>query len=227
MNMKQLWQAIRQGTLIKHSPKHYHEWHYYSDVWARTTWMGIKTEKLPLDTWNYQEILFDLKPSLVVEFGTRFGGSALYFASIMRGIGRPFRILSVDIDHHQTSARTKADHDIELFTCSSADSAVTEKIARMRENFPGPVFAILDSDHSQNHVLAEMMVIRPVLAPGDYVIVEDSNVNGHPVLPYFGPGPYEAVEEYFRRFPNDYRHDLERERKFGLTWAPNGHLIRN
>ena len=227
MNIKGLWRKIRQRILIKHSPEHYHEWHYDGGVWTRTFWMGIRTEKLPLDTWNYQEILFELKPSLVVEFGTRFGGSALYFASIMRSVGRPFRILSVDIDHDQTSPRTKADPDIELFTWSSADSAVTDKIAQMREHFPGPVFAILDSDHSQKHVLGEMMVIRPVLTPGDYVIVEDSNVNGHPVLPFFGPGPYEAIEEYFRQFPNDYKHDLERESKFGLTWAPNGYLIRN
>lgn len=189
--------------------------------------MGVKTEKLPLDTWNYQEILFELKPSLVVEFGTRFGGSALYFAMIMRSIGNPFRILSVDIDHDQTSEMTKRDPNVELFTCSSADSLVTQKIADLRKEFPGPVFAILDSDHSKKHVLGEMMVIRPVLRTGDYVIVEDSNVNGHPVLPSYGAGPYEAISEYFRLYPNDYTHDVERESKFGLTWAPNGYLVRN
>jgi cephalosporin hydroxylase len=219
-------ESIKRRILIKHSPERYHLWHYNSKIWTRTTWMGIKTEKLPLDTWNYQEILFELKPSLVVEFGTRFGGSALYFATVMRGIGSPFRVLSVDIDHDQTSAKTKADPDVELFTRSSADPLVTQKIAELRDRFPGPVFAILDSDHSKAHVLGEMMVIRPVLRSGDYVIVEDSNVNGHPVFPNHGPGPYEAIEEYFSSYPNDYAHDTERETKFGLTWAPNGYLIR-
>ncbi len=71
-----------------------------------------------------------------------------------------------------------------------------------------------------------MMNLRDILVAGDYVVVEDSNVNGHPVLKSFGPGPYEAVQEYFRMFPNDYEHDLERERKFGVSAAPNGFLRR-
>jgi cephalosporin hydroxylase len=52
-------------------------------------------------------------------------------------------------------------------------------------------------------------------------------LNGHPVLPAFGPGPYEAIEAYEQEFPNDYTHDLARENKFGWTFAPNGFLIRN
>lgn len=70
------------------------------------------------------------------------------------------------------------------------------------------------------------MNLRPVLVSGDYLVVEDSNVNGHPVLRSFGPGPYEAVREYFRRFPGDYEHDTEREAKFGFTFATNGFLRR-
>ena len=97
---------------------------------------------------------------------------------------------------------------------------------RLDEQLPGPIFAILDSDHSKSHVLAEMMNLRPVLAPGDYLVVEDSNVNGHPVRPFFGPGPYEAVREYFRRFPSDYERDAERAAKFGFSFAPAGFLRR-
>jgi cephalosporin hydroxylase len=51
--------------------------------------------------WNCQEILFDLKPSLVIEFGTCNGGSALFFAGSMRQIGEPFKVLSVDISHNR------------------------------------------------------------------------------------------------------------------------------
>jgi cephalosporin hydroxylase len=82
----------------------------------------------------------------------------------------------------------------------------------------------LDSDHSADHVLAEMRLLRPLLVAGDYLIVEDSNVNGHPVLPGFGP--FEAIEAYEREFPNDYVHDRKREEKFGWTMATNGFLIR-
>ena len=76
-------------------------------------------------------------------------------------------------------------------------------------------------------MLAEMKLLRPLLSAGDYLLVEDSTVNGHPVLPGWGPGPYEAIEAYEREFPNDYTHDVDRENKFGFTFAPNGFLIRN
>jgi cephalosporin hydroxylase len=71
-----------------------------------------------------------------------------------------------------------------------------------------------------------MMNLRDVLIAGDYLVVEDSNVNGHPVKRSFGPGPYEAIQEYFRMFPQDYEHDFEREQKFGFSFAPNGFLRR-
>src|SRR5262249_55907692 len=110
---------------------------------------------------------------------------------------------------------------------SSAAPEIAELIGRLKSEYPGKIFAILDSDHSKNHVLAEMKLLRPLLSSGDYLLVEDSTVNGHPVLPGWGPGPYEAIEEYEAEFPSDYRHDDERENKFGFTFAPNGFLIRN
>jgi cephalosporin hydroxylase len=211
---------------LRSAPTRYHIWHYNSHLWAETNWMGVTTLKSPSDMWNYQEILFTLKPSLVIEFGTRYGGSALYFAAVMRQIGRPFRLLSVDIDAETVSPATRADPDVELLTMSSTDPRVAERIVSLRRDFPGPVFAILDSDHAMAHVLAEMKLLRPLLVEGDYVIVEDSNVNGHPVYPSHGPGPYEAIEAYVREFPDDYLRDVQRERKFGFTWAPNGFLVR-
>src|SRR5262249_1674464 len=62
----------------------YHKWYYNTEVWRQTTWMGVKCWKSVADMWNYQEILFELKPSLVIEFGTAYGGSALFFANVMR-----------------------------------------------------------------------------------------------------------------------------------------------
>jgi cephalosporin hydroxylase len=90
--------------------------------------MGVTTLKSPSDMWNYQEVLVALKPSLVVEFGTRFGGSALFFAAVMRQIGRPFKLLSVDIDAETVSAATRQDPDVELLSASP----------RCGANFPAP-----------------------------------------------------------------------------------------
>ena len=135
---------------LRSAPTRYHIWHYNSHLWTETKWMGVTTLKSASDMWNYQEILFTLKPSLVIEFGTRFGGSALYFAAVLRQIGRPFRLLSVDIDADTVSALTRQDSDIELMTVSSTDPRVAERIAALRREYPGPVFAILDSDHSES-----------------------------------------------------------------------------
>lgn len=205
----------------------YHKWYYNTFVWRKTTWMGINTWKSVSDMWNYQEILFDLKPSVVIEFGSNQGGSALYFANTMRQYGRPFKVLSVDIDHKPLDPVARLDPDIEFVESSSTEPAIAERIRKLREEFPGKVFAILDSDHSKDHVLGEMNLLRPLLTPGDYLLVEDGIVNGHPVLHGWGPGPFEAIEEYEREFPDDYTHDSERETKFGFTFAPRGFLIRN
>jgi cephalosporin hydroxylase len=204
----------------------YHIWFYTTHVWLSTTWMGVVTCKSPSDMWNYQEILCSLKPSLVIEFGTARGGSALFFASVMRQISNRFRVFSVDKEDGAIDEVAKHHPDIELLTMSSTDPRVAARISALRLEHPGPVFAILDSDHTKDHVLAELELMRSLLVPGDYLIVEDSNINGRPVLPGSGPGPFEAIEEYFRRFPDDYTHDVEREKKFGFTFAPGGFLIR-
>jgi cephalosporin hydroxylase len=204
----------------------YHLWYYQKRIWDTTTWIGVKTLKSPSDMWNYQEILTSLKPSLVIEFGTRFGGSALFFADVMRQIGNRFRLLSVDVDASNISDRTRSDPDVELLTLSSVDPRVAERIANLRREYPGPVFAILDSDHAEAHVFAEMQSLRAVLVPGDYLIVEDTNVNGHPVYASHGAGPFEAMDKYFQAHPDDYRRDDAREAKFGFTFATKGFLIR-
>jgi cephalosporin hydroxylase len=206
--------------------RYYHLWYYNTGVWQQTTWMGVQTYKSPMDMWNYQEILVSLQPAVIVEFGTWHGGSALFFSSVMQQIGRPYVVVSVDIAASRISEKAKADPNIRLLTVSSASPEVRESIQFLKQKFPGPTFAILDSDHSKQHVLAEMLNLRDILVAGDYLVVEDSNINGHPVGKSFGPGPYEAIQEYSRMFPHDYEHDFDRERKFGFSFAPNGFLRR-
>ncbi len=82
--------------------------------------MGVITHKFPIDMWNYQEILVLLQPSLVIEFGTCQGGSALFFSSVMQQIGRRYIVVSVDINASGISEKAKADPNIRLLTMSSA-----------------------------------------------------------------------------------------------------------
>jgi cephalosporin hydroxylase len=204
----------------------YHRWYYDTEVWKRTTYLGIPCLKSVSDMWNYQEILYALKPSLVLEFGTWCGGSSLYFAHLLGRISPGSRVLSVDVSDGPIDPRVRAEKSIELLTCSTTDPAVAKRIEELRSLLPGPVFAILDSDHRKHHVLGELKLLRPLLRRDDYLIVEDSNINGHPVLPGWGEGPFEAISEYEREFPGDYEHDFAREEKFGFSFASRGFLVR-
>lgn len=208
------------------APTDYHVWYYGSGVWKSTSWLEVRTLKSVSDMWNYQEILTALRPRLVIEFGTAYGGSALFFAAVLEGLGLDYRVLTVDTLRSRIDRRVLDHPGIEVLTASSTDPLTAARIAEARRELPGPVFAILDSDHSADHVRAELELITPLLEPGDYLVVEDSNLNGHPVLPGYGPGPFEAVAAYRAAHPDAYRGDPEREAKFGFTFSPGGFLIR-
>ena len=203
----------------------YFRWFYDTGVWKRMHYRGIRVLKVPSDLWNYQEIFAERRVDWVLETGSLHGGSALFFADLLQLNGARGKVISIDLDGSKNMLREHPRVEFWL-----GDSASPEMVARLREHLPeerGALFAILDSDHSKAHVLREMEAFLPLLRRGDYLVVEDGCVNGHPVRPEFGPGPYEAVEEFLARHPNAFTPDRAREEKFGITAAPNGYLIRN
>jgi len=204
----------------------YLAWYYDTAVWTRTTFLGVQCLKSVSDMWNYQEILFSLKPSLVVEFGTNVGGSALYFAETLQQVSAGAPVLTVDVDHARVVDRVRNHPHIELLECDSTSPIVADRIFQLRRERPGKAFFIADSDHTKAHVLGELMQLRKVTLPGDYVVIEDGIVNGNPVLPGWGEGPLEALQEYFAEYPDDYVRDTGREELFGFTFAPKGFLVR-
>ena len=167
-----------------------------------------------------------MKPSLILELGTYNGGSTLYFAEIGKLVSPNLRVLSVDIEQNRIDPRVRSHERIELLESDSTHPRVAARFLELREAWPGKAFFIVDSNHTKDHVLAELMMLRDLTQSGDYVVVEDGNINGHPILPGWGPGPYEALQEYMGRYPEDYIPDTAREEKFGFTFAPKGFLIR-
>lgn len=189
----------------------------YYRTGPKTSWMGVGIEKNPLDLWIYQEILHEIRPDLIVECGTRHGGSALYLAHLcdLLGMGR---IVTVDI---LAPSAPPLHPRIEYLTGSSTDPGIVQKV-RDRVAGKAVVMVILDSDHTKGHVLAEMRNYSPLVTSGSYMIVEDSNVNGHPVPWDAGPGPMEALEEFLRE-NGEFRSDPVREKLF-FTFNPRGYL---
>ena len=83
---------------------------------------------------------------------------------------------------------------------------------------------ILDSDHSEDHVTKELEKYHSLVTKGNYLVVEDSNVNGHPVWPQHGPGPMEAILKFIKNNPQ-FQVDKARERHL-VTFNPMGYLKR-
>ena len=206
--------------------ENYLRWYFDSLVWTKTSFSGVPCLKSVSDMWNYQEIITALRPTLIVEFGVHKGGSSLFFATVSGLINPQSQVLCVDVDLSTVDAGVREHSRIRWMESNSVDRAVERTIRELREQILGPMFVVVDSDHSQKHVTAELELLRHVTVPGDYVVVEDSILNGHPVWPAWGGGPWEAIEEYTTRYPDDYLRDAEREEKFGFTFAPRGFLIR-
>ena len=184
-----------------------------------TQWLGVKTLRCPLDLWLYQEIIVETRPDLIVETGTAHGGGALFLASMCELV-KNGQVVSIDIT--QMSPQTQHPR-LNYLTGSSIASSIVKEVQQCAANVK-QTLVILDSDHSKNHVLAEMKAYGPIIRAGGYLIVEDTIVNGHPIRPDFGPGPMEAMEEYLQS-SSGWVIDRTKE-KFLLSFNRNGYLKR-
>jgi len=199
----------------------FHLLYYYGDTWQNTHWMGRRILKCPLDLWQYQDIIYTQRPDVILETGTADGGSAAFLADICELVGHG-RIVTIDIDH---SLQTLSKHDrISYLTGSSISDAIHDRI---REEIAeaNTVLVLLDSDHSEAHVRQELERFQHYVTPGSYIIVEDTNVNGHPAGPNFGPGPMEAVRDFLNT-TSSFKADATRER-YLMTLNPSGYLRKS
>jgi cephalosporin hydroxylase len=197
----------------------FHRLYYDTAVWKDTYWLGVPTQKCPLDLWIYQEILCEQQPDLIIETGTAHGGSALYLACVCDQLGHG-EVVTIDI--YPIEGRPVHGR-ITYVTGSSTDAEVVAHVDRLADGREG-VLVILDSDHARDHVLEELRIYGRFVTPGGYLVVEDTNVNGHPVFLEHGPGPMEALETFLAE-TEEFETDVTRE-KFFLSFNPRGFLRR-
>ena len=225
------WRMVRESARLKlgvgssseASAVEFHKLLYETayakgDAW-NPRWLGVAALKCPFDLWVYQEILHEIRPDIVLETGTARGGSALFLASILDLIGSG-ALVSIDIVRRPewpTHPR------ITYLTGSSTSASIMDQV-RARVAGAPRVVVILDSDHRKDHVLDELRLYSTLVTKGSYLIVEDTNINGRPVFPGFGPGPAEAVDDFLAA-NTAFERDPSRERFF-ITFNPGGYLRR-
>lgn len=197
----------------------FHQAWYASEVWHYTKWRGRIIHKCPMDLFIYQEILTETRPDLVIETGTHLGGSACFLRDMLLLLGVNAKVVTIDINPTEQESRVSG---VEYVNSSSTDLELVARLAR--ESRGRKTMVILDSDHSRAHVGRELELYAPMVSPGQYLIVEDTNLNGHPILPDYGPGPMEATDEFLTRH-HEFERDFSRE-KFYFTFNPGGYLRR-
>ncbi len=205
--MTWLKDLIRGQSLPARCLDHLFHIRYYHahDSWLNNTFLGFPILQNPLDLHLYQELVYRLRPTYIVQTGVSRGGSILYFAALLDLIGAPPSAVVVGVDITLTPKAKELNHPrIRLI---EGDSVAAATLAEVKSHLPdGQGMVILDSLHTKDHVLAEMKAYAEFVAPESYMVVEDTNINGNPVLPSHGPGPLEAVREFMktdRRFVAD------------------------
>lgn len=195
---------------------------YGIEAWGDTYWGGLPILKCPMDLWLYQEIIYKVRPDLIIETGTAHGGSALYLANILDLMGKG-KVLTIDTKDKADGRWERPKHPRIEYLCG--DSISIEVLKEAYKQAKGKsAMVILDSDHHRDHVLSELQLYGPLISLKSYMIVEDTNINGHPVGINFGPGPLEAAHEFLQN-NKEFAIDASMG-KFLLSFNTNGYLIR-
>lgn len=164
---------LRWHTLIKDFNNLY--WQAHVQTWGNTGWRKVRVWKAPTDLWIYQELITEIKPDLIIETGTAYGGSALYMRDVLDKEYPEGKIISIDISHEILEEKAKVP-GIEYYLGSSTEAeTVTHVKALIAAYNCQRVMVILDSDHAEEHVSKELDLYAPLVTVGSILVIEDTN----------------------------------------------------
>jgi cephalosporin hydroxylase len=195
----------------------FHQFYYKSDKsWPSNSFLGYPIQQCPLDLQLYQELVVKLRPHFILQTGVADGGSILFFACLFDLIDADSSAAVIGIDITLSEKAKSLNHPrIRLIEGSSTDSNTLEKVRTILPDSSGMV--ILDSNHTRKHVADELEIYREFVGIESYLVVEDTNINGHPVDSNFGPGPLEAVDDFLTKDDSFIRdNDLWRRNLFSF-----------
>jgi cephalosporin hydroxylase len=193
--------------------------YYSSRAYSKITWRGVQLLKYPTDLWVYGELLWRIRPEIVVETGTYVGGATLFFADMLDMIGEG-QVVTIDNADWSGPEGYPEHGRITYLQGSSIDDVIVDSVRAFADG--RTCLVILDSDHAAAHVGAELDAYGPLVSLGSYLIVEDTNV--HDVRPDYPAGPDDAVAKWLPDHP-EFVVDRDCERLL-LSAAPGGFLRR-
>lgn len=212
-------------------------------------WLGRPIIQIGSDMVAMQEIIWRTRPDLIIETGIAHGGSMVYYASMLALLdvceaaekGKSLdprdscrRVLGIDIDirpHNRSAIEAHPLYSyLELFEGSSVDRSMASKVADYAKDFKS-IMLVLDSNHTESHVLAELEAYADLITPGNYCVVFDTAVENMPKDLYkdrpwgIGNNPMTAVRKFLEQ-REDFYLDVEQDSKILIGNAPNGYLRR-
>ena len=203
----------------------------YSYLW---NWLGLPIIQWPADIMATQEVLWRVKPDVVIETGVARGGSVIFIASILKMMGKG-KVIGVDIDIRSHNKYAIMNHPMaDLIKLIEGPSTCEDVLRQVSNDIKeeDKVMVILDSDHSYDHVLSECNEYSKFVSKGSYLVVADTFV-GHLTqeeapknrskLWFKGNEPLTARDEFLKNNPN-FIIDTHTNNKLVLSSSPGGYL---
>lgn len=173
------------------------------------TWLGRPIIQIPEDILRIQEVVYRVKPDVIIETGVAHGGSLILYASLFKAMGNGGRVVGIDIEIRPNNRKAIESHELaSLITLIEGSSIAPETVGKAKALVkPGQkVMVILDSNHTKGHVADELAAYYDLITPGSYIVATDGSMRYFCDMPSGKPAwrddnPAAAAEEFARKHP--------------------------
>lgn len=214
------------------------DWMLHADKYKyiyNFNWMGRPIIKFPQDIIALQELIWQVKPDLIIETGIAHGGSIIFSASMLELLGNDGKVIAVDIDIRKHNREEIERHPmmkrITMLEGSSVSTQIVQQMADYAKGFKN-VMICLDSNHTHQHVLDELRLYAPLVSMNSYIILPDTLIEFFPKGYYshnrpwdVGDNPYTAMEAFLKE-NKDFVKDESITDKLLITEAYSGGFLK-
>jgi len=228
---KEKIKSMNKNSLLKKLTRDWFKTAFEYEYLYHFTWLGRPIIQFPQDMITIQEIIWDIKPDLIIETGIAHGGSIIFSASLLELIGKG-EVLAIDIDIRKHNKIEIEKHSmfkrITMLEGSSIDTNISKKVLEIAKD-KKKIMLLLDSNHTHDHVLKELELYSPLISKGSYIVVFDTMIEDMPKgfiknRPWDkGNNPKTAVHDFLKK-NNRFKIDKTFEQKLLITSAPSGYL---